>query len=67
MKHISAFVSSWIVFCLLVWPVDLYANNAMPTGLVHIKTELNYTTLIERLDAAVKKNKMGFIIIYSYI
>jgi hypothetical protein len=33
----------------------------MPTGLVHIKTELNYPTLIERLNVAVKKNKMGLV------
>jgi hypothetical protein len=61
MKQVSVFTSSWIVFCLLIWPVQSYAENAMPTGLVHIKTELNYPTLIERLNVAVKKNKMGLV------
>jgi uncharacterized protein (DUF302 family) len=61
MKQGSVFVSTWIVFCLLVLPAHSYADNPMPAGLVHIKTELTYTTLVKRLDAAVKKNKMGLV------
>jgi uncharacterized protein (DUF302 family) len=61
MKRVSGIISSWFVLCLLVWPAQSYADNAMPAGLIHIKTELSYATLIERLDAAVKKNKMGLV------
>ncbi|NKB22473.1 MAG: DUF302 domain-containing protein [Alphaproteobacteria bacterium] len=48
-------------FCLMALPVQLRADNAMPSGLIHIKTELTYAALVKKLDASVKKNKMGLV------
>lgn len=61
MKRVFGFISFCIVLCLLVWPAQTYAEKVMPAGLIHIKTELSYATLIERLNDAVKKNKMGLV------
>ena len=61
MKSFFAFARCWAILSLVIWSADLRADNAMPAGLIHIKTDLSYPALIEKLNAAVKNNKMGLV------
>ena len=61
MKKNSVILFSCVAICLLFWSTQPYAGKGMPAGVVHIKTEFSYATLIKRLDTAVKKNKMGLV------
>ncbi len=61
MQKFIALVCSWTILSLVVWSPVSRADNAMPKGLVHIKTELSYAALVKKLNAAVTNNKMGLV------